>query len=130
MPRTRNSGSAGEAIGSYRRRSEEIDDGVKLVVSDDHKGIAAAVRKYLPEAEYQRCTVHLIRNTTQKIPKRLRNRLIPRISELFKAESLERAEELKQRLTDEFRSLVPEAFVIIERGWANATRFDKRTRSH
>lgn len=49
--------------------------GVKLVVSDDHRGIAKAVRRLLPEARPQRCTVHLIRNVLAKTPHRLRGRV-------------------------------------------------------
>ena len=50
--------------------------GVKLVVSDDHRGIAKAVRRLLPEAKQQRCTVHLIRNVLAKTPHRLRGRIV------------------------------------------------------
>jgi putative transposase len=36
--------------------------GVRLVVRDEHAGLATAARKVLPEARQQRCTVHLTRN--------------------------------------------------------------------
>ena len=42
--------------------------GVRLVIADDHKGIEAAIRHQLPEAERQRCTVHLMRNILHKVP--------------------------------------------------------------
>ncbi len=32
------------------------------MIADEHAGLAAAVRKFLPEARRQRCTVHLQRN--------------------------------------------------------------------
>ena len=32
--------------------------GVRLVVSDDHEGIKAAVAGELPEVKWQRCVVH------------------------------------------------------------------------
>jgi transposase-like protein len=34
--------------------------GVQLVIADEHAGLAAAVRKFLPEARRQRCTVHYV----------------------------------------------------------------------
>ena len=33
--------------------------GVELVIADEHAGLAAAVRRFLPEVRRQRCTVHL-----------------------------------------------------------------------
>ena len=33
--------------------------GVQLVIADEHAGLAAAVRRFLPEVRRQRCTVHL-----------------------------------------------------------------------
>ena len=49
--------------------------GVELVVADGHAGLAAAVRKLLPEARRQRCTVHLQRNVLTQVPRRLRHLL-------------------------------------------------------
>jgi transposase-like protein len=42
--------------------------GVKLVIADGHAGLAAAARQALPEAQLQRCTVHLTRNVLAKAP--------------------------------------------------------------
>ena len=36
--------------------------GVEFVVSDDHSGLKAAIREVLPEAAWQRCYVHFLRN--------------------------------------------------------------------
>src|SRR3954469_23280910 len=45
--------------------------GLKLVIADAHAGLAAAVRKYLPEVPQQRCTVHLERNVLAKTRSRV-----------------------------------------------------------
>jgi putative transposase len=42
--------------------------GVRLVVSDDHKGIKAAVSGELPGAQWQRCRVHFERNVLSSVP--------------------------------------------------------------
>lgn len=44
--------------------------GVELVVSDDHAGLRAAVREVLPEAPWQRCYVHFLRNALDYLPRR------------------------------------------------------------
>jgi putative transposase len=42
--------------------------GVRLVISDEHEGIKAAVSGELPGAEWQRCTVHFERNVLSHVP--------------------------------------------------------------
>lgn len=44
--------------------------GVELVVSDDHAGLRAAIREVLPEAPWQRCYVHFLRNALGYLPRR------------------------------------------------------------
>jgi transposase-like protein len=41
--------------------------GVTYVVSDEHVGLVAALRRYFPEAVHQRCQVHYQRNALSKI---------------------------------------------------------------
>lgn len=42
--------------------------GVDYVVSDDHPGLKAAIREILPEAAWQRCYVHFLRNALDYVP--------------------------------------------------------------
>jgi putative transposase len=44
--------------------------GVELVVSDDHAGLRAAIREVLPEAAWQRCYVHFLRNALDHLPRK------------------------------------------------------------
>ena len=43
--------------------------GVEFVVSDDHAGLKRAVRELLPEAVWQRCYVHFLRNALDYLPR-------------------------------------------------------------
>jgi putative transposase len=43
--------------------------GVKLVVSDAHEGLKAAIGAVLPGASWQRCRTHFARNLLSKVPK-------------------------------------------------------------
>ena len=45
--------------------------GVELVVSDDHAGLLAAIREVLPEAVWQRCYVHFLRNALDYVPRKV-----------------------------------------------------------
>jgi len=67
--------------------------GVRLVIRDDHKGLAAAARTHLPEAEQQRCIVHLQRNVSTKTPHRLRQAARTRSVERVQGAELARREE-------------------------------------
>jgi putative transposase len=45
--------------------------GVEFVVSDDHQGLKAAIREVLPEAVWQRCYVHFLRNALDYVPRKV-----------------------------------------------------------
>ena len=45
--------------------------GVEYLVSDDHAGLKAAVREVLPEAAWQRCYVHFLRNALDYVPRKV-----------------------------------------------------------
>src|SRR5580765_4173393 len=45
--------------------------GVEFVVSDNHKGLKAAIREVLPEAAWQRCYVHFLRNALDYVPRKV-----------------------------------------------------------
>jgi putative transposase len=44
--------------------------GLEFVVADDHAGLRAAVREVLPEAAFQRCYVHFLRNALDHLPRK------------------------------------------------------------
>jgi putative transposase len=44
--------------------------GVEFVVSDDHAGLRRAIQEVLPEAVWQRCYVHFLRNALDYLPRK------------------------------------------------------------
>lgn len=44
--------------------------GVEFVVSDDHAGLRGAIQEILPEAVWQRCYVHFLRNALDYLPRK------------------------------------------------------------
>ena len=44
--------------------------GVEMAVSDDHAGLKKALREALPEAVWQRCYVHFLRNALDHLPRK------------------------------------------------------------
>ena len=56
-----------ELLGGLRQRSLH---GVEFVVSDDHAGLRRAIQESLPEAVWQRCYVHFLRNALDYLPRK------------------------------------------------------------
>lgn len=61
-----------ESAGSWRELLVGLKErglcGVQLVVSDDHEGLRQAIAQVLPEALWQRCYVHFLRNAVDHLP--------------------------------------------------------------
>ena len=104
--------------------------GVQLVVADDHAGLVKAVRKTLPEAAVQRCTVHLLRNVLTKAPQRLRGRLAREVSKVFEASSKAQARERVEAIRAGLGRQVPEAMKCLDEGFAAAAHFYAFPREH
>ena len=45
--------------------------GVEFVVSDDHAGLRQAIVEVLPEAAWQSCYVHFLRNALDYVPRKV-----------------------------------------------------------
>ena len=97
--------------------------GVELVIADEHAGLAAAVRRFLPEVRRQRCTVHLQRNVLAKVPHRLRKRVAREAAAVFRAPGLAEAKKRLAEITTRWQEELPEAMKVLERGFTAATQF-------
>ncbi|AEI68516.1 transposase mutator type [Corallococcus macrosporus] len=97
--------------------------GVRLVIADGHAGLEAAVRRLLPEARQQRCTVHLTRNVAAKVPQRVRQRVAREVSALFNAPSRKEARARLEAFKAGLGAQLPEAVACLEKGFAHATVF-------
>jgi len=65
--------------------------GVKLVVSDDHRGLRAAIAEVFTGAAWQRCTVHFMRNMEGHVKKADRDAVKTVIRSVLKQETKEAA---------------------------------------
>ena len=63
-----------ESVSSWRDFLQRLKErglrGVQLAVSDDHAGLRRAIEEVLPEAAWQRCYVHFLRNALDYLPRR------------------------------------------------------------
>jgi len=66
-------------------------NGVEFVVADDHAGLRAALREALPEAAYQRCYVHFLRNALDYLPRRVNDDCLQELRWLYDRRDLSEA---------------------------------------
>jgi transposase-like protein len=74
--------------------------GVRLVVSDAHEGLKAAIRKAFPSARWQRCKVHFLRNLAGRIPRKKRPAMVSLAKTIFEQDSPDEARLHRQLVVD------------------------------
>ena len=87
--------------------------GVKLVISDAHEGIKAAVSKLLC-ASWQRCRVHFMRNALAHAGKRGRRVVSAFIGTAFAQETPEAASQQWRSVADQMRSKLPKLAALMD----------------
>jgi putative transposase len=104
--------------------------GVRLVVSDDHEGIKAAVAAEMPGVEWQRCAVHFERNVLSHVPASEMSEVAEDLKAIFKV----RREKTARALTREFVGLYgkrfPKAVSVFEAGIEEALTYLRYPGSH
>ena len=65
--------------------------GTELVITDDHQGLKKAVAEVFPEAAWQRCYVHFLRNAIDHLPRKADDDCLMELRWLYDRRSLEEA---------------------------------------
>jgi len=94
--------------------------GVRLVVSDDHEGIKAAVFGELPGAEWQRCVVHFERNVLAHVPASSMAEVAEDIKAIFKVRREKTARALAEEFAELYAKRFPKAVSVFEAGIEDA----------
>jgi putative transposase len=87
--------------------------GVKLVISDSHEGIKAAVAKVL-KATWQRCRVHFMRNVLAHAPAQQRRMAAAAIATIFAQESADAAQQQWRTVADQLRGKFPKIGALMD----------------
>jgi transposase-like protein len=82
--------------------------GVRLVVSDDHEGLVASVRRCFQKALWQRCQTHFLRNVLALVTRRDRNALRQALRTVYDAATLEHAKARLAEVVAEWRPRYPD----------------------
>jgi len=90
-------------------------NGVKLVVSDDHKGLGAARRAVLGSVPWQRCQFHLQQNAGAYVPKQsMRIEVAADIRSMFNAPDRKTAEEFLRAAIQKYAVSAPKLSAWME----------------
>jgi putative transposase len=97
----------------------------KLVISDAHAGLKAAIAKAFIGASWQRCTVHMLRNMIQAMPRKNSKEARTELKAIFKATNIDQAREFKDQfiLKYEEEKWYQKAITILDEGFDDATQF-------
>jgi len=104
--------------------------GVRLVVSDDHEGIKAAVAGELPGVGWQRCVVHFERNVLSHVPASSMAEVAQDIKALFKVRREKTARALAEEFVDLYGGRFPKAVAVFEAGIGDALSYLSFPGSH
>lgn len=96
--------------------------GVKLVISDNHAGIKAAVTKVLTCA-WQRCRVHFMRNALAYAGKRGKRVVAAFIATAFAQDTPKAAKEQWRRIADQLRPTVPKLAALLDESEADVLAY-------
>ena len=104
--------------------------GVKLVVSDAHEGLKAAISAVMAGAAWQRCRVHFMRNALALVPKAAAQMVAATIRTVFVQPDAASAHEQWRRVADSFRTRYPRLSLLLDDAEADVLAYLAFPREH
>jgi putative transposase len=90
---------------------------------DNLKGFAEAIEAVFPRAQVQLCIIHQIRNSLRFIPDRDMRAFMKDLKEVYRAETLERAELMLDKLDEKWGKVYPKVIESWRRNWARLSNY-------
>lgn len=97
--------------------------GVKLVISDDHKGLVAAIAAVLPGCAWQRCRTHFMRNILCRVPRSAQPFVATLVRTIFAQPSAEEVQAQLRRVIAQLEDRFPEVARMLEDAAPDITAF-------
>ena len=103
--------------------------GVKLVISDAHVGLKAAIAKVF-KATWQRCRVHFMRNALAHAGKGQRQMVLALINTVFAQETAEAASAQWRAVADQLREKFPKLSAMLDEAEGDVLAFMQFPKAH
>lgn len=118
-------------LGFLRSLRDRGVAGVRLVVSDAHKGLTRAIGEVFQGAAWQRCVVHLVRGCVREAGSwQLRKRVARVVAPVFRAKDAAAAVAMYHAACDMLRGIRPRAADVLEEAEPDALAYLDLPASH
>lgn len=97
--------------------------GVRLVISDDHKGLVGAIAAVLPGASWQRCRTHFMKNLLCRVPRSAQPFVATLVRTIFAQPAAEEVQAQLDRVIMQLEDRFPEVARMLEEAAADITAF-------
>jgi putative transposase len=116
--------------GFLRTLKERGLTGVRLVISDQHAGLVAALRRMLQGATHQRCRVHFIRNLLALVPKSHKDMVAAVFRTIFAQPDPATVAATWNSVRDQLAAAFPKIGPLMDEGEPEVLAFTAFPRSH
>jgi putative transposase len=120
-----------ESAGCWREFCKDLKrrglDGSKVVlgIMDGLPGLEKVFKEEFPQAQVQRCQVHVARNVLAKVPQKLKQPIADEVRSIFYASSEEKAREFFRDLKFRWENELPSAIRCLEQSLDSCLTFFK-----
>ena len=104
--------------------------GVEFVVSDDHAGLKKAIAEIVPEAAWQRCYVHFLRNALDYLPRKADDDCLQELRWLYERRNLAEAQRDLAAWLGRWQKKYPKLTDWVEEHIGSTLTFDRLPRLH
>jgi putative transposase len=105
-------------------------NGVEFVASDDHAGLRRAIEELLPEAAWQRCYVHFLRNALDYLPRKGGDDCLNELRWLYDRQSLQEARDHLAAWLQKWQGRYPKLCDWVEANIEQTLTFYRLPRAH
>lgn len=104
--------------------------GVRLAITDDHPGLKRAIAEVLPEAVWQRCYVHFLRNALDHLPRKANDDCLTELRWLYDCRDAAEARQHLRRWLDHWSPKHAKLCAWVEENIEQTWTFYRQPREH
>jgi Transposase and inactivated derivatives len=116
----------GETDSSWRKFINSLKErgleNVDLFISDSHASIKKAITETYPQAQWQHCQAHLVRNILDEVARKDRKTVSNELSRMFGCTNFSEARKIRDEIVDKYYRIYPKAMNILDDNFIDATR--------
>lgn len=104
--------------------------GVEFIVSDDHAGLKRAIGEILPEAAWQRCYVHFLRNALDYLPRKADDDCLQELRWIYDRRDIKEAQQNLAAWIGKWQGKYPKLVDWVEESIGETLTFYRLPKSH